>query len=274
MVMEVVCYMLKSTKKNILSKALVLLLAFVSFSCSNSIINSRQISDFKSLETKVIKRNTMLSNSVLRIKFKASIDNGENMNKFSGRIIVYSDTSLRFSIMSPTLGVEVAQCYFNLDSILFINKYNKEYITSSYSDFKQITNLNFKFFYSIFTCSYLNFDSVSFSSNNTHYLNDFKKFIVNDSYKTERYNFFISSQFDSYGHLEKTDYKSYSGNYFKTNYSNFTNNFCFPSEIVLSTMRGNEKIEVKLIYENVVEVSGSENKYVKPSLSNYKRIGL
>ena len=256
-----------------LSRVVTFFLVALLFSCSKSFVKTQSISDFKALQTKINKQQTFLENNNIKLKFKAVANISGKQNKLVGRAFLYSDTSLFISILSYSLGIEVLQLYFNSDSIYYVNKIGKEFFSGTYSDFK--TYPNFGMVYSIFSSSYYNSKNTLISNNNCHYIADYKKFIVNDKYDiNEKSGFFITTHFNSFGQVEKIDYKSYNGNYLRVNYSNFAAEYNFPTEFVIFTKVNKSEVEVKMNIENVDLLNKNHSVHSIPNYPNYKKIDI
>lgn len=259
--------MRKSLIINTLNRTLAFFLVILITSCSKSITNTRPVSDLAALQTKIDKRHQFFASNSIKYKFKSVVSLAGKDNKIVGKVSVFADSSLHISILSYSVGVELAQLFVNTDSVFIVNKIDKEYYSGSYADFADI--FDFSLCYSIFSDSYF---GNSISTNNCHYLSDFKKFIVNDLYKSDIIsNYFVSTQFDSFGNVEKIDYKSYDGNYLKVNYSNFVANYNFPAEIVLVASFKKKSIELKMDVDNVDLLKNKSSIHSKPSIENYKK---
>jgi len=265
--------MKKSKLINTLSRIAALIFLLLFFSCSKSFVKTRQISDLNSLQNRVDKRCQLLSSNSFKIKFKAIAKLDDKQNKLVGKLYVYSDTSLYISVLSYTLGVEIAQFYFNSDSVYFANKIQKELLCGTYEEIN--SSLNFNLIYSALTASYYNVSKKGITDNNCHYIADFQKFIVNDLYKFNANNgFFLTTNFNSNGNIEKIDYKSYDGNFLRINYSNFAGEYGFPESVSIVTSFMNENIEMNMNIENVDIISKKYFVHSKPSFDNYKRLNV
>lgn len=258
--------------RSILIKAVILLFAVYLTSCSKSVINARQFSDLTELQNHIESKSSFISSKNLKIKFRTSVNFEGKENKISGRIFLFNDSCIFIQFVSNTLGLEIAQLYFWPDSMLFINKYEKSYLSGSYSELKSICDVNYNLTKSLFSATYYLSDTVLINENNTHYLSDLQIFIVNDSYNINQSKCFVTTQFDTFGNVKKTDYKSYNGNNFRVIYSNFALNFGFPAELNFSTSMKKEKVQLTLFYENVELLKKSEVTYKIPSIRNYARI--
>ena len=262
--------MRKSLIINTLNRTLAFFLVILITSCSKSITNTRPVSDLTALQTKIEKRHHFFATNSIKYKFKSVVSLAGKDNKIVGKVSVFNDSSLYISVLSYSVGIELVQFYVNTDSVFIVNKIDKEYYSGSYADFTDV--FDFSLCYSIFSNSYFG-NSVPIS--NCHYLADFQKFIVNDLHKPDSdFNYFITTQFDSYGNVEKIDYKSYDGNYLKVNYSNFVANYSFPAEIVLVASFKKKSIELKMNIENVDLLKNKSSIHSKPSTENYKKIEI
>ena len=257
--------------ESILSKtALFLVLLFCS--CSKSIVSTRQVTDLSGLESKIVKRQKFITSSNLKIKFKTSVELDGKENKLTGKIYALSDTCLFFSVMSNTLGIEVGQLRMNHDSVLMLNRIDKTYFSGSYADFKKVFDASFGLFYSLFTATYLCKDSVN--SSNANYLTDLHRFVVNDVKLADNEKSFLTTIFDGYGNIWRTEYKSYDGNFLRANYSNFALDYGFPVEMVLSSTVKGRKYDLTIYFENVSVIKESAFPEMKKSLGKYKRMVL
>lgn len=252
--------------------ALFLLLLFCS--CSKSIVNTRQVTDFKGLESKTKNRQKFISSNNLKIKFKTTIDLDGKENKLTGKIYALSDTCLYLNVMSSTLGIEIGQMQLNNDSVLIINKIDKTYFLGSYTDFKSRFETNFKQFYSLLTASYLRKDDVLFNSSNSNYLPDLQRFVVNDVSSDNDNKSFLTTIFDRHGNIWRTEYKSFDGNFFRANYSNFVLDYEFPSELALQVNMKGKKYDLTIYYENASVIKKSAFPEMKKSFAKYKRVSL
>ena len=259
--------MKKSLIINTLNRTLAFFLVVLIISCSKSISKTRPVSDLPALQTKIEKRHQFFTSNSIKYKFKSVVSLAGKENKIVGKVSVFTDSSLHINILSYSVGVELAQLFINTDSVFIVNKIDKEYYSGSCTDFADI--FDFSLCYSIFSNSYFgNYVSTS----NSHYLPDFKKFIVNDLYKSDSVsNYFVSTQFDSFGNVEKIDYKSYDGNYLKVNYSNFVANYNFPAEIVLVASFRKKSFELKMNVDNVDLLKNKSSIHYKPLIENYKK---
>lgn len=241
-------------------------------SCSKSVISARQFSDFTQLQNHIESRNSFFSSKNLKIKFRTSVNLEGKENKISGRIFLFSDSCIFIQLVSNTLGIEIAQSYFWPDSMMFINKYEKSYFSGRYSDIKSFFDVNFDLVKSVFSATYFSPDSVLINDDNTNYLKDLQRFIVNNSYTINQSKCFVTTLFDTFGNVEKTDYKSYNGGLFSVIYSNFALNFGLPAELNFSGSLKKKKVQLSLFYESVEFLKKSEVTYKVPSLRNYARI--
>ena len=265
--------MKKLRRVSILNKTVfVLLLLFCS--CSKSIVNTRQVTDFSGLESKTIKRQKFITSNNLRIKFKTTVELDGKENKLTGKIYALSDTCLFLNVMSSTLGIEVGQLRMNKDSVLMINKIDKTYFSGTYADFKSRFDTNFKQFYSLLTATYMRKDSVLFNSSNSNYLPDLQRFVVNDVSSNSENKTFLTTIFDRYGNIWRTEYKSFDGNFFRANYSNFALDYGFPSELTLNVTVKGKKYDLTIYFENVSVIKESAFPEMKKSLAKYKRVAL
>ena len=258
---------------NTLSKAAILLV-LVFCSCSKSIVNTRQVTDFSGLESKTIKRNKFLASNNLKIKFKTTVEFDGKENKLSGKIYALSDTCLFLNVMSSSLGIEIGQMRMNKDSVFVINKIDKTYFSGTYADFKSKFDTNFEQFYSFLTASYLWKDTVSFSSLNANYIADLQRFVVNDVSSDNGNKTFLTTIFDRYGNVWRLEYKSFDGNFFRANYSNFALNYGFPCELALSAKMKGNKYDFTIYFENVSVIKESAFPEMKKSLGKYKRVAF
>ena len=249
-----------------------ILLLFLFCSCSKTHIGSRQITDFSSLEAKVKKQHDFKSSNVLKIKFKTVIETDGRENKLTGRIFSFSDTCLYVSVMSSSLGIEVAQALMKTDSITVINKYEKNYFSGTYADFRNVLGADFKVIYSFLTSTYLS-DTISFNSSNTNYQPSFNRFIVNTTLSENSNKSFVTTIFDGYGNLASTEYKSYNGDIFRAIYSNFALSYGFPAELVLTSVVKGKMNEIKILFENVSVVNGSLPD-LNLNVDRYKRVSF
>lgn len=249
-----------------------ILLLFLFCSCSKTHIGSRQITDFSSLEAKVKKQHDFRSSNVLKIKFKTVIETDGRENKLTGRIFSFSDTCLYVSVMSSSLGIEVAQALMKTNSITVINKYEKNYFSGTYADFRNVFGADFKAIYSFLTSTYLS-DTISFNSSNSNYQPNFNRFIVNTTLSENSNKSFVTTIFDGYGNLASTEYKSYNGDIFRAIYSNFALSYGFPAEMVLTSVVKGKKNEIKILFENVSVVNGSLPD-LNLKVDKYKRVSF
>ncbi len=250
-----------------------ILLLFLFCSCSKSVIVSRRVTDFSSLETRIKKHHDFISSNNLKIKFKTFIEIDGRENKLSGRIFALSDTCLYLNVMSSTLGIEVAQVLMTQDSVTIINKVEKNYYSGNYNDLKKVYNVNFRTLYSFFTSSYLFSDSICFNSSNTNYQPNFQRFIVNSILSEDDCKSFVTSIFDEYGNLGSTEYKSCNGDIFRAIYSNFALSFGFPGEMVLKSVVKGKKSEFRIQFENISVVNGNVPE-MNLKVDKYKRISF
>lgn len=276
--------MKKSSLKNILNKSAILLFAFSLCSCSRHFTENRQITDFSTLQSHIQKRQNTLTFHNLKIKFKTTFNDNGKEQKLTGKILTYSDTCIYINLISSTFGIEVGQIHLKTDSLIFINKIDETYFSGSYSDLRRYLNINFQSIYSFLTNTYLGPNQVSFNSDNCSLVPDFQRFIVNDKYDVENNSRFVTSQFDNYGNLERTESKSMDGSFLRFNYSNFVLDYAFPKQMTFTTYVKyekinatslksqivNEKFEQTLLIESVEILKKSENNYSAPSLKNYK----
>lgn len=260
--------MKKLFRESILSSVILL---FLFCSCSKTHIGSRQITDFSSLEAKVKKQHDFRSSNILKIKFKTVIEADGRENKLTGRIFSFSDTCLYVSVMSSSLGIEVAQAVLKIDSVTIINKYEKTYFSGSYADIKELRS-DFKAIYSFLTSTYLS-DSISFNSSNTNYQPNFNRFIVNTTLLENSNKSFVTTIFDGYGNLASTEYKSYNGDIFRAIYSNFALSYGFPAEMVLTSVVKGRKSEYKILFENVSVANGNLPD-LNLKVDRYKRVSF
>ena len=249
-----------------------ILLLFLFCSCSKSVIVSRRVTDFSSLEAKVKKHHDFISSNNLKIKFKTFIEIDGKENKLSGRIFALSDTCIYLNIMSSTLGIEVAQMLMTRDSVIIINKVEKNYYSGNYTDLRKAYNVNFRTLYSFFTSSYLS-DSICFNSSNTNHQPNFQRFIVNTILSEDDCKSFVTSIFDGYGNLGSTEYKSCNGDIFRAIYSNFALSFGFPEEMVLTSVVKGKKSEFRIQFENVSVVNDNVPQ-MNLKVDKYKRISF
>lgn len=271
-----------------MNKSAILLFAFSLCSCSKHFTETRQITDFSTLQSHIQKRQDYLSSHNLKIKFKSWIESDGKEIKLSGKILTYSDSCIYINIISSTLGIEVSQFHFKRDSLIFINKIDKSYFSGSYNDLGKYLNINFQTVYSFLTNTYLGPNQVSFTSDNCSFVQDFQRFIVNDNYENATNSKFVTSQFDNYGNLQRTECKSMDGGFLRVNYSNFVLDYAFPSQLTFTiyskvekidafTSKSyftNEKSEFNLLIENIEVVKKVEYQNNTPSLKNYKPIEL
>lgn len=260
--------MKKLFRESILSSVILL---FLFCSCSKIHISSRQITDFSGLEAKVKKQHDFKSSNILKIKFKTVIETDGRENKLTGRIFSFSDTCLYVSVMSTSLGIEVAQAVLKSDSVTIINKYEKTYFSGSYADIKELRS-DFKAIYSFLTSTYLS-DSISFNSSNTNYQPNFNRFIVNTTLLENSNKSFVTTIFDGYGNLASTEYKSYNGDIFRAIYSNFALSYGFPAEMVLTSVVKGSKSEYKILFENVSVANGNLPD-LNLKVDRYKRVSF
>ena len=232
--------MKKLRLENTLSKAALLSL-LVFCSCSKSIVNTRQVNDFSGLQSRTIKRQNFLASNNLKIKFKTSVEIDGKENKLSGKIYALSDTCLFLNVMSSSLGIEIGQLRMNQ-------------------------------FYSFITASYFKRNSIFFNSSNASYITDLQRFIVNDNCSNSQTKSFLTTIFDRYGNIWRIEYKSFDGNLFRANYSNFVLDYGFPSELVLSAKVKGAKYEFTVYFENVNVIKESAFPEMKKSLGKYKRV--
>ncbi len=263
--------MKKLRLENTLSRAAILSL-LVFCSCSKSIVNTRQVNDFSGLQSRTIKRQNLLASNNLKIKFKTSVEIDGKENKLSGKIYALSDTCLFLNVMSSSLGIEIGQLRMNKDSVFMINKIDKTYFSGTYADFKSKFDTNFEQFYSFITASYFKRDSIFFNSSNASYIADLQRFIVNDCYSNSQTKSFLTTIFDRYGNVWRVEYKSFDGNLFRANYSNFVLDYGFPSELVLSAKVRGAKYEFTVYFENVSVIKESAFPEMKKSLGKYKQV--
>ncbi|MBP5668663.1 MAG: DUF4292 domain-containing protein [Salinivirgaceae bacterium] len=260
--------MKKLFRESILSSVILL---FLFCSCSKTHISSRQITDFSGLEAKVRKQHNFRSSNILKIKFKTVIETNGRENKLTGRIFSFSDTCLYVSVMSSSLGIEVAQAVLKSDSITIINKYEKNYFSGTYADIKTLSS-SFRAIYSFLTSSYLS-DTISFNSSNAHYQPNFNRFIVNTTLSENSNKSFVTTIFDVYGNLASTEYKSYNGDIFRAIYSNFALSYGFPAEMVLISVVKGSKSEYKILFENVSVANGNLPD-LNLKVDRYKRVSF
>lgn len=266
--------MKKSIHKSILNKTAILLFVFSFCSCSKHFTETRQITDFSSLQSHIQKRQNLLKGRNIKIKFKTSFNYDGKENKLSGKILTYSDTSIYVNVISSTLGFEVAQIRFKTDSLIFINKIDKSYFSGVYGDIGKYLNINFQTIYSLLTNSYLCPDNISFTSDNCNFISDYQIFRVNDKYDDEKNGRFVTSQFDKYGNLQLTECKSLDGGFLRVNYSNFVIGFGFPNQLSFTTYIKKNKIESTLFIESIEIAKKADYQNSSPSLKNYKLIEL
>lgn len=251
--------------------ALFALLLFLA-SCSRSLLSTREISDYSGLQSFVQNRDNFLSSKSLKIRFKTSLNIDGKENRISGKILSLPGDCLFVQLMSSTIGVEVAQLYFFNDSLLFVNKIDKTWSSSRYTTLSPV--LSFTMLKSLLTDSYYYSDSIGINNDKCHYLDDFQIFVANDSYNFDNVRYFVSTHFDRFGNVGKTDVKSYDGNSFSAVYSSHTLNYTMPAEVKLDMVYKKNKFSFTLLYESVDIVNGSDASYKVPSLLNYKRIDL
>lgn len=259
--------------ESILSKAAIFF--FLLFlSCSKSIVSNRQVTDLSGLESKVIKRQQFISSNDLKIKFKSVVEIDGKENKVTGRIFVLSDTCIFLNIMSSALGIEVGQMLMTPDSVIVLNKIEKNYYSGKYSDFKNIFVGDFNFFYSLFTSTYLGIDTIMLNNSNVNYVSDMQRFIVSDMTIKNDCNLYLTTIFDRYGNVWRTDYKNCDGNFFRVNYSNFALNYGFPVELNLTSTINGKKSELTIFYENVSFAKDFHFPDIRTALKKYKRVTL
>ena len=266
--------MRRLNQKSMLSKAAVCFLLLLLFSCSRYTTNTRSVSDFSALSNIVSDRYKLVSSNIIKMKFSTVVRHEGKDNKLSGKILITTDTCVFINVISSSLGIEVAQIRFTNDSVLFVNKMDKNYYSGSYNDFVKLVDVNYKSVFSILTNSYIRSDSIDFNSNKAFYFAEVKRFMVNDLYLYDGLKSYVTTEFNQYGSVDKIEFKSARSNFLRVNYSNFANNFSFPETISLSTTIKKEKVSLDLKI-NSVEFLKEERAVVKiSSLNNYSRISL
>lgn len=266
--------MRRLNQKNMLSRAAIFFMLLLLFSCSRSAIQSRSVSDLSTLQNYVSDRNKLISTSNIKLKFTSVVNLNGKDNKLSGRISIFKDSCIFVNVISSALGVEICQARFSPDSVLFVNKLEKNYFYGSYNDFVKIIDVNYQSVFSILTASYIRSDSIDFNENKAFYFPEVKRFIVNDLFIYDGLKSYVTTEFDQFGNVEKIDFKSARSNFLQVNYSNFVNNFGFPDIVLFSTTIDREKVNFNMKI-TAIEISENYIPFGKvSSLYNYSRISL
>lgn len=266
--------MKRLTQKSILNKTVFLLFAVLFISCSKSFIETRPITEFSSLQSHLLKRQDFLFTHNFKIKFKTSVNIDGKENRLNGRIVTNTDSLISINLISSALGIEVAQIHFTKDSLFLLNKIEKTCFSGSYNDVAKYSYIDYHTVYCLLTNSYSGYQSNSLNSDNCNYLSNLQRFIINEKTDSANLQNFITTYLDNKGNLERTERKSYKGDFLRINYSNFALDYAFPKELHFTTYVKREKFEMTFLIESISTIKNAEYQNFKPLMKNYKPIEL
>lgn len=202
-------------------------------SCSHSIYKNKVVSNYSEIQKVFDNRNKSIFSTAYKFKFdlESNLFNGHKLSMNS-----YIDDSIfNSTIFSSTLGIPVGQLYYSNDTLLFINRIEKNYYILPISNYLPasisfLETIRTLFFNSLYP-------ELKLDSTNTFFLDNIV--IVNGLIDSVSNSMFIYN-IDPLYKVLKVDFKSYSSSHF------FTVNYSFNSNQIISAFSIDNNYNVTL----------------------------
>ena len=264
-------------RKNILNKFIFFLVLFLLISCKSLINRPKVYSDCSELEKNIKKQNIEILKLPLQQNFITESNINGKIYSLECRIQYFADTCILCNILSKSLGIEFLKIKITDDSVIFLNRIEKEYYKGLIKEFKKIDNtiLNVKILKSIFLGRCYLIDTVSFClEKNIEDLNN------NQIIYNKTINVSLNTCFDFYYKInnkaELLNQKIVKRNnnffYININYDEFKSIYSIPCNIMINLNCNNLKYKMSISSGRINKLKTNNSKVFIPK--NYKSISL